>query len=93
VTGGALPAGLTLNAGTGVISGTPIAAGAFAFTITATNSSGAVSATYTGAVAAQLAATGTPIGPPIAVGVLLLLAGATLLALRRRGAIDAASRP
>jgi hypothetical protein len=36
VTGGVLPGGLTLNATTGVISGTPNTAGAFNFTITAT---------------------------------------------------------
>lgn len=37
VTGGALPAGLTLSS-TGVISGTPTAAGSFSFTITVTDS-------------------------------------------------------
>jgi hypothetical protein len=36
VTAGALPAGLTLNSSTGVISGTPTAAGSSPFTITAT---------------------------------------------------------
>ena len=38
VTTGTLPAGLTLNPDTGVISGTPTASGAFTFTITATDS-------------------------------------------------------
>ena len=40
VTAGALPAGLTLNAATGVIDGTPTAQGSFNVTITATDSSG-----------------------------------------------------
>ncbi len=42
VTSGALPAGLTLNAGSGVISGTPTSAGAASFTITGTDSNGAI---------------------------------------------------
>ena len=40
VSSGALPNGLTLNASTGVIAGTPTAAGTFNFTITATDSNG-----------------------------------------------------
>jgi hypothetical protein len=40
VTSGALPAGLTLNATTGEIAGTPTAAGTFNFDITATNADG-----------------------------------------------------
>jgi hypothetical protein len=40
VSSGALPNGLTLNATTGVISGTPTLAGTFNFTITATDSNG-----------------------------------------------------
>ncbi len=39
ITAGALPAGVSLNSGTGVISGTPTAAGTFNFTVTATDSS------------------------------------------------------
>ena len=39
---GALPAGVTLNTGTGTIAGTPQAAGVFAFGITATDSEGRV---------------------------------------------------
>ena len=37
VTAGALPAGLTLNASTGALSGTPTAGGTFNFTVTATD--------------------------------------------------------
>src|SRR6266550_691655 len=42
-----LPAGLTLNTSTGVISGTPTATGTFTVTISATNSRGTGSATLT----------------------------------------------
>jgi large repetitive protein len=38
ITAGALPAGLTLNASTGALSGTPTAGGTFNFTVTATDS-------------------------------------------------------
>lgn len=48
VTAGTLPAGVTLNATTGVLSGTPSAAGAYSFTITATDAYGnSGSAAYT----------------------------------------------
>lgn len=38
VTAGVLPGGLSLNSSTGVLSGTPSAAGTFSFTVTATDS-------------------------------------------------------
>ena len=48
VTAGALPAGVTLAAATGVLSGTPSAAGSYSFTITATDAYGnSGSAAYT----------------------------------------------
>ena len=40
VTGGSLPTGCTLNASTGVVSGTPTAAGTFTFTIKITDANG-----------------------------------------------------
>lgn len=46
VTAGALPAGLTLNTTTGVISGTPTTVSVSNFTITATNESGTASQAY-----------------------------------------------
>jgi hypothetical protein len=49
VTSGALPTGTTLNPSSGVISGTPSAAGTFTFTITVTDSSG-----FTGSQALQI---------------------------------------
>ncbi|WP_233271958.1 autotransporter domain-containing protein [Paraburkholderia acidiphila] len=52
VAAGALPAGLSLNAATGVLSGTPAAAGTSSFTVAAKDSS-----TGTGAVTAQRAYT------------------------------------
>ena len=45
ITAGALPAGLTLNAGTGALTGTPTSAGTFNFTVTATDSTGGQAAT------------------------------------------------
>lgn len=46
VTAGALPPGMSLDAATGVYSGTPAAPGTFSFTITATNAAGADSDPY-----------------------------------------------
>lgn len=60
VTNGALPAGLTLNSSTGVISGTPSASGAYDFTIGATDSAtppATVTMQYTGNIAPASSAT------------------------------------
>ncbi|WP_053351769.1 Ig domain-containing protein [Leucobacter musarum] len=61
VTAGTLPAGLTLNATSGVVAGTPTAAGPYAFTLTATNPTGSADLLVSGTVnAAPGAITGGP---------------------------------
>ena len=50
VTGGALPAGLTLDEQTGKVSGTPTAAGPYAFTLTAKNPTGTADLSVSGTV-------------------------------------------
>ncbi|HEX7706032.1 MAG TPA: IPTL-CTERM sorting domain-containing protein [Thermoanaerobaculia bacterium] len=67
LTGGVLPAGLTLSSD-GLISGTPTTEGSFTFTVTATDANScAVSRTYTGGVAVAI--------PTLAEWMLILLAG------------------
>lgn len=56
VTGGSLPGGLSLHTGTGVISGTPTASGAYSFTVQATNSIGSDSQTFNGSVTSSAVA-------------------------------------
>jgi uncharacterized repeat protein (TIGR01451 family) len=63
ISAGALPSGVSINASTGLISGTPTASGSFSVTITATDSFGQTSnKTTTLVIAAQPAFTTTP--PP-----------------------------
>jgi|GEM_PF-1033106 len=57
ITAGALPAGLTLNPATGVISGTPTASGSYSFTVTATNPTGTDAQPYSIVVDAKPAIT------------------------------------
>jgi hypothetical protein len=95
VSAGSLPAGLRLDPVTGVLSGTPTAAGSATFTVTATNAAGTTSQVFTVAVAAAatvaavpvLASTGFDAVPWVVGGVLVVLAGAVFLILaaqRRR---------
>ncbi|WP_343699564.1 putative Ig domain-containing protein [Caulobacter sp.] len=66
ISAGSLPTGLSLNGSTGVISGTPNVAGAYSYTIRATDA-GSQSNTraYSGTIAAALAVTPTPLPVPV----------------------------
>lgn len=86
VTAGALPAGLSLDATSGVLSGTPTSAGPYSFTITATNDVGTTSVSYSGEIPAVLAATGLdPAGALAAALAMTALGGVALLGVRRAG--------
>lgn len=68
ITSGAIPTGLSFNTTTGRFSGTPSVDGVFTFTITATNSAGSVSQTYTLGTAEALAAGQKPKEVPVIPG-------------------------
>nr|ALG05172.1 ice-binding protein [bacterium] len=85
VSAGTLPPGLSLNASTGVISGTPTKSGTYNFTITARNGTAPSSSrSYSLTVSASLALTGVDPGPSLTLGGSLIAAGLALYLLRRR---------
>jgi len=66
VTTGALPAGLSLNAATGAITGTPTTAGAYSFTITATDANSLTDdQSYSGTIGAGVTITTTSLPTPV----------------------------
>jgi hypothetical protein len=88
VTSGALPAGLALTGATNTsvnITGTPTTAGAFSFTIMATDTNGCTGTqAYSGVVAAAQSAAGGPTLDSFGLAILLvLLAVAGFLAVNR----------
>ena len=84
VTAGSLPAGIVLDAATGSVTGTPIAAGAWEFTIAAAVGPETVSQAFSGVIAARLAATGLEAGPITALAAQLLTAGVILRGSQNR---------
>jgi len=92
VLSGALPAGLTFNGATGMLTGTPLAVGSSTFTIAATSAiAPAATAVFTVATVATggpvLATTGVDPTPALTIGSILLAAGTLLLIARRRTTI------
>jgi hypothetical protein len=61
ISAGSIPTGTALNTATGTVSGTPVAPGAFSYTVQVTDSDGvSATATTTGTIAAGLAIAATP---------------------------------
>jgi hypothetical protein len=84
VAGGALPPGLLLNPGTGLISGTPTQTGIFNFTIRATDSIGCTGSRAYSIAIAPVAAAGGPTLNLLGLTILtILLAGAGLFVMNR----------
>jgi hypothetical protein len=54
VSSGTLPAGISLNTSTGAVTGTPTSPVSYSFTITATNTFGSISQSFSGASAGGL---------------------------------------
>lgn len=57
ISAGSLPPGLTISSSTGAVTGTPTSAGAYNFTVQATNSAGSNTRPFSGSVAAQSVST------------------------------------
>jgi hypothetical protein len=55
VSSGALPAGISLNTSTGAVTGTPTSPASYSFVLTATNTFGSISQSFTGAAGGGLA--------------------------------------
>jgi YVTN family beta-propeller protein len=84
VSAGSLPPGLTLDPATGVVAGTPQAAGTYSVQVAATGPFTVASRAYTFVVDATLAATGTNPIPIVVLSVTFLVIGGAITLARRR---------
>lgn len=83
---GTLPAGMSFDPATGIISGIPTAAGAYTFSVTATNEFGSDTKNYSGTVLPVLADTGANVVPLLVLGAAALLLGLIAAGVTRRRA-------